>query len=93
MTASKVTLNDVPTEELSGTEADEGPMTLIVDDKTVFDKSCDMQFFPNYRKGESPLEWFGDNANGEAAANLQGVFEVSITGNHVDAFYGSYWWD
>ena len=24
---------------------------------------------------------------------LKGVFEVSITGDHIDKFYGSYWWD
>ena len=89
ITPSKVTLNDVPTEALSGTEEDEGPMTLIVDSDTVFDKTCDMQFFPGYKEGESPLEWF-NSAKGE---DLMGVFEVSISGNHVDSFYGSYWWD
>ena len=29
----------------------------------------------------------------EKGPALKGVFEVGITGNHVDAFYGSYWWD
>ena len=24
---------------------------------------------------------------------LLGVFEVSVTGSHIDRFYGSYWWD
>ena len=86
---TKVTLKDVNTEALSGTEEDEGPMTLIVDSDTVFDKTCDMQFFPGYKEGESPLDWF-NSAGGE---NLMGVFEVGITGNHVDSFYGSYWWD
>lgn len=89
ITTSKVTLNDVPTEALSGYEEDEGPMTLIVDSDTVFDKTCDMQFFPGYKEGESPLEWF-NSASGE---DIMGVFEVGITGNHVDSFYGSYWWD
>ena len=89
ITTSKVTLNDVPTESLSGTEEDEGPMTLIVDADTVFDKTCDMQYFPGYREGESPLEWF----NGAGGEDIMGVFEVSISGNHVDSFYGSYWWD
>ena len=89
ITTSKVTLEEVPTEALSGTYEDEGPMTLTVDSDTVFDKTCDMQFFPGYKEGESPLEWF-ISASGE---DIMGVFEVGITGNHIDSFYGSYWWD
>lgn len=89
ITPTKVTLNDVPTEELSGTDEDEGPMTLIVDSDTVFDKTCDMQSFPGYKKGDSPLEWF----NSASGTDINGVFEVGIDGNHIDSFYGSYWWD
>lgn len=89
VTPSKVTLEDVTTVELSGTEEDEGPMTLIVDPDTVFDKTCDMQSFPGYKEGQSPLEWF----NSAPETDLMGVFEVSIEGNHVESFYGSYWWD
>lgn len=89
VTPSKVTLEDVTTVELSGTEEDEGPMTLIVDSDTVFDKTCDMQSFPGYKEGQSPLEWF----NSAQETDLMGVFEVSIEGNHVESFYGSYWWD
>ena len=89
ITPSKVTLEDVTTVELSGTEEDEGPMTLIVDADTVFDKTCDMQYFPGYKEGQSPLEWF----NSTSGEDLMGVFEVSIEGKHVESFYGSYWWD
>ncbi|MCR5509140.1 MAG: SPOR domain-containing protein [Lachnospiraceae bacterium] len=88
ITPSKVTL-DVDTEEMSGTGYDEGPMTLIVDSDTVFDAACDMQAFPGYKKGDSPLEWF----NSADPQDTVGVFEVSIEGNHVERFYGSYWWD
>ena len=52
-----------------------------------------MKKLSHNRKGESPLEWFNDNSNGEDTMNLQGVFEVGITGDHIDSFYGSYWWD
>lgn len=89
ITPSKVTFEKVSTEYLSGTEEDEGPRTLIVDSDTVFDKTCDMQFFPGYKKDQSVLEWF----NSITAEDLMGVFEAGITGNHVDSFYGSYWWD
>ena len=89
VTPSKVTLEDVTTVELSGSEEDEGPMTLIVDSDTVFDKTCDMQYFPGYKEGQSPLEWY----NSASETDLMGVFEVSIEGNHVESFYGSYWWD
>lgn len=89
ITPSKVTFEDVSTEDLSGTEEDEGPRTLIVDADTVFDKTCDMQFFPGYKEGQSPLEWFSSTS----AEDLLGVFEVSINGDHIESFYGSYWWD
>ncbi len=89
ITSSKITLNEVDTEELSGTAESEGPMTLVIDQDTVFDKTCDMQAFNGYKKGQSPLEWF----NGVSGEYLMGVFEVGITGNHIDSFYGAYWWD
>jgi hypothetical protein len=48
------------------------------------------------------LEWFlkndelakadFDSYSGGGPA-LLGVFDVSVTGDHVDRFYGSYWWD
>ncbi len=97
---SKVVLNDVQVESLSG--EDLGEMTLIVDRDTEFDESCDMENFGNYKKGNSVLKWFNNNDKlmksdpdeymSEGPA-LQGVFEVSITGDHIDKFYGSYWWD
>jgi hypothetical protein len=83
----------VQTEELSGCDEDEGPMTLVVDSDTVFDKTCDLKSFTGYKTGQSPLEWYNANTSGEESMNIMGVYEVSITGNHVDSFYGSYWWD
>lgn len=89
ITDSEVTLSEIPAEYLSGTAEEEGPMTLKIDSNTVFDDKCDMQYFPNYKKGESPLEWF----NHTSAEDHMGVFEVSITGTHIDSFFGTYWWD
>ena len=95
---SKVVLKDVTVDDLSGDNT--GDATLIVDKDTVFDKSCDMQFFSYYQDGTSPLEWFNhvndirdtEEYQSQTGA-LMGVFEVDITGTHVDRFYGSYWWD
>ncbi len=95
---SKAVLKDVMVDDLSGDNT--GNATLIVDKDTVFDKSCDMQFFSYYQDGTSPLEWFNhindirDTEEYQAQTGaLMGVFEVDITGDHVDRFYGSYWWD
>ena len=73
---------------------------MIVDGDTVFDESCDMQFFSYYEDGMAPIQWFKhineikDTEEYQAQGGaLMGVFEVDITGNHVDKFYGSYWWD
>ena len=74
----------------------------IVDKDTVFDPSCETEFFNNYRDGDTPLTWFKHNdellkTNAEEYAlygpAFSGVFEIVVTGNHVDAFLGSYWWD
>ena len=89
ITPSKVTMNEVPVEELSGTSYSEGPATLTIDSATVFDKSCNMQPFTGYKEGMSVLDWF-NKAN---EPDLLGVFDVSITGTHVDGIYGSYLWD
>ncbi|MBO4901603.1 MAG: SPOR domain-containing protein [Lachnospiraceae bacterium] len=75
---------------------------FIVDENTVFDPSCETEFFSNYEDGDTPLTWFKRNdellhndpdayaMNGPA---FSGVFEIVVTGNHIDAFLGSYWWD
>ncbi len=77
-------------------------MDLIIDRDTVFDDSCDLQYFGNYREGDTPFEWFRRNAElmntdpdrymAQGPA-LTGVFEVGIKGSHIDRFFGSYWWD
>ena len=75
---------------------------LVIDKDTVFDKNCETQFFGNYENGDTPLDWFLKNLDYmendpdtymSSGPALSGVFEVGITGNHIDRFFGSYWWD
>jgi len=77
-------------------------LNLIVDDKTVFDASADMQSFGNYEYGDTVVGWYKKNlklyrreSEGYSLRGrpLQGVFDVDYTGDHIDRFYGSYWWD
>ncbi|MCR4586708.1 MAG: SPOR domain-containing protein [Lachnospiraceae bacterium] len=75
---------------------------LVIDKDTVFADGCETEFFGNYEDGESPYDWFVKNyklmesdadqymSNGPA---LSGVFEVSLSGGHIERFYGCYWWD
>ncbi|MBR4543074.1 MAG: SPOR domain-containing protein [Lachnospiraceae bacterium] len=77
-------------------------MTLVIDRDTVFDDTCDTGYFANYENGDRPIDWFIRNyelsqndpetyiAEGPA---LSGVFEAGINGDHIDRFFGSYWWD
>ena len=75
-----------------------GAVSLIVDKDTVFDESANMDFFGNYEEGDTVLQWFNKNRgenigeNGDIPA-LVGIFDVGVMGNHIDRFYGSYWWD
>ncbi len=108
VTDDRVVIKDVPMaipyEWNAGYESDEEGYTvsLVIDENTVFDDSCEMEFFGNYEKGDSPLEWFKKNYELMDAAPdlystngmpLTGVFEVGINGSHIDRFFGSYWWD
>ena len=83
-------------------EINEKEMTLIIDEETEFDPSCNMSFFGNYEEGQSVLEWFLKNEElaqtdydsyADKGPALIGIFDVTVTGDHIDRFYGSYWWD
>ncbi len=77
-------------------------MDLVIDKDTLFDDTCEMEFFGNYEEGDTPFEWYAKNAElmekdpdqysmyGHA---LSGVFEVGIRKNRIDRYFGSYWWD
>ncbi len=82
--------------------ADSVKMDLVIGEDTVFDKSAEMQFFGNYEDGETPYKWLVKNYNlmsedtekyMENGPALSGIFEISLDGNHVKSYYGSYWWD
>ena len=89
--------------KITGVGGEELPdMKLIVDSDTEFADSCETEFFGNYEEGDSPLEWFKRNKElldadydsySMYGPALIGIFEVSFTGDHIDKFYGSYWWD
>ncbi len=96
----QVVISGVSTTSMMGD--DEKEMTLIIDKDTTFDPSCNMSFFGNYEKGQSVLEWFLKNdelakldpdSYSSGGPALLGIFDVAITGDHVDRIYGSYWWD
>ena len=81
---------------------DEGTKWLYIDEDTVFDESCEMEYFAFYEDGDTPLSWFNkvnelretdiDSYTAMGPA-LLGVFEVSISGDHIERIYGIYWWD
>lgn len=75
-------------------------LRLIVDKETVFDGE-DNSGYENIEDGNQPLDWYLRNLhmgeNDTVSLNpyqaMAGIFDVEITGNHVDKFYSSYWWD
>lgn len=74
-------------------------MTLIIDKDTVFDDKCETQYFSHYEDGDKPLDWFirnhklAENDTEGVEMGLRGLFEVSVSGYHVDRVFGTYWWD
>ena len=67
---------------------------LIVDEDTVFDETCEMQFFNGWQKGQTPVEWYQQEyekcllKDGSYHDSLQGVFDVEVTGSHVNRLVG-----
>ena len=72
-------------------------MLLRIDQNTEFASSCDMEFINNYEVGDTVYDWYRRNylltTDGMPAMEVLGVFDVSVTGNHIDKLYGVYWWD
>nr|MCR5733035.1 SPOR domain-containing protein [Lachnospiraceae bacterium] len=73
---------------------------FYVDENTEFDKSCDMEGFARYKKGDTVLDWYqrnnslmNEDPESNATDAFVGVFDVSVSGNHVNRYYGIYWWD
>ena len=73
-----------------------------MDEHTGFDPSGETEVFGYYEEGDTPLSWFKHNdellqndpdAYAMYGPAFDGVFDVIVTGNHIDAFLGSYWWD
>ena len=76
---------------------EDNTMDLIVDKNTVFDKNGDLMGFGTIEDHEDVLGWMKEKMNCDFESDevfaLVGVFEVTITGTHIDSYYGSYWWD
>ena len=97
VTSDKVYIHNVTVMEF--TNDDMRTATLICDKDTVFDKDCEMEFFKFYKPGQNVFEWLKSTLSSNSTDSeevymaVAGVFEVSVTGNHIDRVYGIYWWD
>lgn len=98
-----IILNDVAISLPYQTDTELSTTILHIDKNTKFDAACDTSAFENYERGDTPLMWFTrnymrmlDDDPGEYERYFRalcGVFEVSIEGYHISAYYGSHWWD
>lgn len=88
----RIIIGSVLVTDLTGTDSCQA--TLVVDADTKFADTCDLSFFAGYEEGDTPFEWIRKNYGQSSETQaLIGVFEVSVTGNHIDEYFGSYWWD
>ncbi|MBQ1548349.1 MAG: SPOR domain-containing protein [Lachnospiraceae bacterium] len=94
----KVLIKDVRVVDAANDE-NEREMTLVVDKNTVFDANMGTQYLQNYESGDLVYDWMKRNYDRIQADHdddnlaLFGIFDVSLTNDHVDKMYGSYWWD
>lgn len=81
----------VITADISGTDCG---YDFIVDKDTKFADDCELEFFEDYKDGETPLEWYQRMIEtNETGTAVVGVFDVRTTGTHIDYICGCYWWD
>lgn len=83
--------------EIAAKDQNYETINLVADQNTVFAPKCDMQFFAHYEPGMSVLDWMDVAQRAmkadETDYSLVGVYDVDVTGNHIDKIYGIYWWD
>lgn len=71
-----------------------GTYVFTVDKDTKFSDDCELEFFEDIRKGETPLEWYIRMIEtSETGTALVGVLDVKTEGTHIDTIFGNYWWD
>ena len=73
--------------------------TVIVDSNTLFDADCTMDLIEGYEDGDTVLDWYKKVLFKPADEfehlihPTHGVFDIGVSGNHIDKFYESYWFD
>ncbi len=64
--------------------------TLIMDLDTQLD---DPDQLTDGQQGDTALSWMRRLHDDDGDLNVNGRYEVRITGDHIDAVHGLYWWD
>jgi len=73
----------------SGEDGEEETLILDADTELVHPEWLD-----GCEEGNTALEWVANlMARDPETASLSGVYDVEVTGNHIDRVYGLYWWD
>ena len=66
-------------------------------DELILDADTELihpEWLDGYEDGNTAVEWIANLMRRDPeTASLSGVYDVDVTGNHIDRVYGLYWWD
>ena len=83
-------------EKIDGAYAFE-PFGMEDTGRLILDESTELvhpEMLDGWEEGNNAVQWI-DNLMGRGPDSMQaaGVYDVDVTGNHIDRVYGLYWWD
>ena len=97
-----VMIHPFETENIEKTDAgylirdnESGEVFLFDESTALTPKSEDS--LPGWNPDDAPLEWFERYLNAPLESGLAfgvgDIFDAAVTGDHIDALRGVYWWD
>ena len=75
---------------LPNSSLDNGADGYILDEDTVLEKPEELD---GWEAGDNPLSWMGRLCGEGSTYSPAGVYDITVSGDHIDIIHGLYWWD
>ena len=68
----------------------DGTREYSLDKNTVLETPEELD---GWEKGDDALSWMGRLCDEDNTYTPAGVYDITVTGDHIDIIHGLYWWD
>ena len=75
---------------LPNNSLDNGADGYILDEDTVLEKPEELD---GWESGDDPLSWMARLCDEGSMYSPAGVYDITVSGDHIDIIHGLYWWD